>query len=47
LQSTNDNAAGRLELECVDFNLRSALEEIVDLMVLNAHEKGRGGREAF
>ena len=32
--------AGKLELEIIDFNLRSALDEVSDLMALKAHEKG-------
>jgi two-component system, sensor histidine kinase and response regulator len=32
--------AGKLELEVIDFDLRSALDEVSDLMALKAHEKG-------
>ncbi len=32
--------AGRLELEIIDFDLRVALEDVLDLLALRAHEKG-------
>jgi len=32
--------ARKLDLEIIDFNLRSALEEMLDLLAIRAHEKG-------
>jgi two-component system sensor histidine kinase/response regulator len=32
--------AGKMELEILDFNLRSAIDETVDLPAINAHQKG-------
>ena len=32
--------AGKMELEILDFNLRNAIEEVMDLPALTAHEKG-------
>jgi two-component system, sensor histidine kinase and response regulator len=32
--------AGKLELECIDFNLRVTIEDSVDILVHRAHDKG-------
>jgi two-component system, sensor histidine kinase and response regulator len=33
-------AAGKLDLEIIDFDLRSTVEEVVDMLSLKAHDKG-------
>ncbi len=32
--------AGKLDLEAIDFDLRSTLDDLIDLMAIKAHEKG-------
>ncbi len=32
--------AGRLDLESIDFNLRSLVEDVADVLAVRAHEKG-------